>query len=405
MSAVLDHTQDLSGTAQHRLTSLYPPPAFVKEASHDRLYGDPEQVPAHAYADEANRQFPCHTAPATWMSALFFFDKQASMLPARVEHIGQRIEATARYFNIGQIVQDLKTKMAADANGDESRLPDSDFALIWVNEDGSGSERHYLLRNAAEIKTAAAWFARFRDEFGFPERQQIAQKISEKAAAHQVPLDEAEMLSRTAGYGYCAGTAIAEMLEKRGDLVARTHPDHTREVRKLAKLARDNPTDVRDHGYRLKMAATIDMFDRDTQLNRMYDEGGLERPEEILFQVTEKAASDFMESHVQMTSGTVYEKAAFEALDREVIARWMGTELADEVAAGTQIDPKKLATIAATLPRPHAEMFDRMATQAGVPVFARDKAAMATGLEPDELFALADQYGHEHVLGDFKPAQ
>lgn len=405
MPTVLDHTQDLSGTAQHRLTSLYPPPAFVKEASHDRLYGDSEQVPAHAYADEANRQFPCHTAPATWMSALFFFDKQASIPPARAEHIGQRIEATARFFNIGQIVQDLKTKMAADANDDLAQLPDSDFAWVQVNDDGSGKERHYPLRNAAEVKTAAAWFAKFRDQFNFPDRQQFAQKISEKAAAHQIPLDEAEMLSRTAGYGYCAGAAIAEMLEKRGDLVARTHPDHAREVRKLAKLARNNPTDVRDHGHRLKMAATIDMFDRDTQLSRMYDEGGLERPEEILFQVTEKAASDFMESHVQMTSGTVYEKAAFEALDREVVARWMGTELADEVAAGTQIDPKKLATIAATLPRPDAEMFDRMAAEAGVLVFARDKAAMATGLEPNELFALAAQYGHESALDNFGPAQ
>ena len=398
MSTVLDHTQDLSGTAQHRLTSLYPPPAFVKEASHDRLYGDPEQVPRHAYADEANRQFPCHTAPATWMSALFFFDKQASMPPARVEHIGQRIEATARYFNIGQIVQDLKTKMAADANDDLTQLPDSEFALVWADEGGKVKERHYLLRNTAEVKTAANWFAKFRDEFTFPDRQRIAQKISEKAAAHQVPLDEAEMLNRTAGYGYCAGAVVAEMLEKRGDLVARTHPEHASEIRKLAKLVRNKSHDVRDHGYRLKMATTIDMFDRDTRLNRMYDEGGLERPEEILFQVTEKAASDFLESHVQMTSGTVYEKAAFEALDREVVARWMGTELADEVAAGTQIDPRKLATIAATLPRPDAEMFDRMATEAGVPVFARDKAAM------DELFALAAQYGHESVLGDPTPA-
>jgi hypothetical protein len=394
-SPVLDHTQDLSGAEQHRLTSLYPPPAFVKAAAHDRLCGDPEKTAAHSYADQANRQFPCHTAPATWMSALFFFDKQAQLQSARAEVIEKRIKVAAHYFNIGQIIEDLQTKIAADAQADD------DFALVWVSDDSK--ERHYPLRNPAEIKTAAAWFTQFRDEFHFHDRNRIAEKILEKAAAHQVPLDESEMLACTAGRGYCAGSTIAGMLEKRGDLVARTHGEHAREVRALAHIVRQNHTDVRDHAFRMKMAAVVDMFDRDTKLNRMYDDGGLERPEEVLFQVTEKAASDFLNAHVQMTSGTIYEKTAFEALDREVVSRWMGTELADEVCNGTQVDPTKLAVIAATLPRPDAEMFDRMASEAGVNVFARDKAAMDSGLTRSDLLDLANQYEHEPALAGLHP--
>jgi hypothetical protein len=286
--------------------------------------------------------------------------------------------------------------MAADATDDLNGLLDSEFALVWTDEDG-GKERHYPLRGAAEVKMAEAWFEKFRDQFTFPDRHRIAAKISEKAAEHQVPLDHDEMIRRTAGHGYCAGVKVAEMLEQRGDMVARSHPLHATEIRKLATVVREHCHDVRDHGYRLKMASTIDMFDRNTQLNRMYDEG-LDRPEEVLFEVTEKAASDFMEAHVQMTSGTVYEKTAFEALDREVISRWMGTELAEAVATGVRVDPEKLAVIATTLPRPDAEMFDRMAAEAGVPVFARDKAALAEGLGMDDLVKLASLYGHEAAL-------
>jgi len=401
---VLDHTQDLSGKEQHRLTNLYQPPDFVKMASHERLYGNPEQLPAHVYADQTHRRFPCHTAPATWMSALFFFDKQASLYPAVATTIGNRIMHAARYFNIEQIVTDLKTKIAADSTDDLARLPDEDFALVWTSEPNH-KERHYPLRNADEVKVAAAWFEKFRDEFTYPDRQRIAEKILEKGAAHHVLLDNVEMLHKTAGVGYCSGQHIIELLQQRGNLVAKSHPTHAAEIRKLAALARQHKPEVRDHGFRVKIATTIDMFDRDTGLVRMYDEGGLERPEEVLFQVTEKAAADFLDAHVQMTSGTIYEKAAFEALDREVLTRWMGTGLADEVCDGTQINPEKLAAIAATLPRPDAELFDRMAGEAGMPVFARDKAAFDEGLSRDDLFALATQYQHEPALQGFVPDQ
>jgi len=398
MTVVLDHTQDLSGKETHRLTSLYAPPEFVKEASHDRLHGNPETLPAHAYGDATERVYPCHSAPATWMSALFFFDKKAELNPVRAEAVEERIMKSAQYFNILPQIEELKTKVSHDARHDMNRLPDSDFALVWVDEDGH-KERNYPIRNPNEVKMAADWFGRYRDEFTFPDRQRIAGKIMEKASQHMVPLDNAEDISKSAGFGYCSAQDIKLMLEKRANLVARSHPDYAQEVRSLAALVEQRGSDVRDHDYRCKLAATMDMFDRQTGLARMYDEGGLERPEEVLFQVTEKAASNFIDEHLSMTSGTIYEKQALEAMDAEHIRKWMGSEFADEVTVGGLMpDVEKMAIIAATLPRNDAEMFDRMAAEAGVPIYARDKAAQAQGLSTEELIGLAQQYGTEPGL-------
>jgi hypothetical protein len=387
----MDHTQDLSGTDTHRLTTLYPPPEFVKAAAHERLYGNPEVLPPQVYGDPTTRTFPCHSAPATWMSALFFFNKRAELDDTLAKQIESRIAEAARYFKIQPDVEQLKTKVAADLHRDLSQLPDEDFALIWQDDQGN-KERNYPIRNGDEVKVAAEWFNQYRDDFVFSDRHRIAGKIMEKAAAHRVVLPNAEMVNQTAGFGYCSAADIAGMLEVRANLVAREHPDYATEIRALAALTKEHGGDVRDHGFRIRLAGLVDEFDRQTHLNRMYDDGGLDRPEEILFRVTEKAASDFLGQHVQLTSGTIYEKESLAGLDRNSIEQWMGADFADAVAdLVSGVDIEKLAAIVPTLPRPDAESFDRMAAEVGLPIFGRDKAA-ATSLSVAELATIAGDY-------------
>ncbi len=391
MATVLDHTQDLTGRETYRLTQLYAPPEFVKTAKHASLHGDPETLPTHVYADQRNRLYPCHTKAATWMSTLFFADKRAEYKPAVATVIESRLDKAASYFHIKADCDALKQKVAADSVDDANRLPDSEFALVWVTD--GARERHYPLRNAAEVKMASAWFQTYRDQFLFADRSRIAQKILEKASQYGADISEQrELLGKVAGYGYCSGVEIADMLQKRASLVARSHPTYAAEMRQLATQVEKYPQNAREAGVREKLASIVDQFDRQTQLNRMYDEGGLERPEEVLFKVTEKAAQDFVHNHFQLTSGTVYEKAAFDKLSLDHIEHWMGSDFAREVSAGgLLVDVAKMADIAATLPRGDAEMFDRMAQSAGVGPLAVEKAAHATGLGLEELYALADQ--------------
>ena len=293
---ILDHTQDISGTETHRLTSLFDAPEFVKQADHNRLHGDPEMLPAHVYGDQATRTWPLHSAPAVWMSSLFFFDKQAELDATRANAVESRLLQAAQHFNILPQVQELKTKIANSFQYELARVPDSDFGVVW--ETDNGKERHYPLRNAQEVKMAADWFSKYRDEFVWTDRRIIAGKIHEKAAEHKVVLDDPDMIEKTAGLGYCSAADVVDMLVKRADMTARSHNDLSAELRNLATIVANSGLDMRDIAMRDKIAQTVDQFDRETKLNQLYDDGGLERPEEVMFLITAKTADAFLDAHV-----------------------------------------------------------------------------------------------------------
>lgn len=356
----LDQAHDVSGRETHRLTTLYPAPDFVKAASQSRLNGD-EMIPRHVYADQRHKLYPCHTAPATWMSALFFTDKKAQFDTKEAEAIQSRIHQAAEYFGIRGAVAELEEKVAASATHDISSLPDSEFAIVWVSDVG-GKERHWPLRNAEEVKFAAAHFKTFRDNFVFDDRHVIATKILEKAAQYGADVSGAEgSLELAAGLGACAAKVASDMIKDRVRLTRRQHAQLAGELSKLAAVIDQNPERARTVETRLKLASAVDNFDRSTNLYRMYDAGGLPRPEEVLFAITEKVARDFLESNVETTTGNVYALDDLEKLAVDDVREWLGDDFADAVSAGgVYMDREKLAAIVPTLDRGMASMLDRL---------------------------------------------
>ena len=150
MDVVLDQIQDTTGREIHRLTSLYPPPDFVKTASHDNICGTSEALPAHLYGDSIKRTYPCHNPAATWMSAAFFGDKQASYNQDSSQRIKSNILRCAIYYGIGGQVTALMDKIATDSRDTMESLPDSDFAwdqvvrfLVFFHSDGIQHLRDY----------------------------------------------------------------------------------------------------------------------------------------------------------------------------------------------------------------------------------------------------------------------
>ncbi len=328
------------------------------------------------------------------MSALFFADKQSQLPEPETASIRDRLIKSAGHWGIQGVVETLLLKVAADAADGQARLADSDFALVWEAE--NRKERHYPLRNGSEVKMASDWFGRFHQEFTFADKHTIASKILVKAAAFGAMVNNQELLDRCAGFGYCPAVSAAEAWEKRANLVRQRLPEFAEEAVKLAKSIRGGTFEARDQGRRIKMASLMDQFDRQTTLDKLYGDGGLERPEEVLFMITEKVAADFLGNHVQTTTGAVYEKMALDSLTIDHVRQWLGNELADAVG-GVMLDTTKLAEIVPTLPRPEAAMFEQMATAAGIRTVAREKAAMDKGLTRTEMEDLAAQYGQ----GDF----
>lgn len=343
------------------------------------------------YAAPYNKLYPCHSAPATWLSALFFADKQAEFNEKQAQDIQGRLHAAAKFFGILGSVQEMETKVAA-ANADNiNNLGDDQFAIVWSGADGV-KERHWPLRNATEVKYAAAGFEKWRDEFVFDDRNTIAEKILQKAAEHNADISEQEhVLALTAGYGACATKVAADMLRDRAKLVTRSNQSAAVEMMKLASVVEENPEQARGHETRIKLAAVVDEFDRENHLYRLYDAGGLPRAEEVLFAVTEKAARDFMSQNVETTTGNVYALEDLEKLALDDVRNWLGDDFADAVSAGgVFLDRDKLASIVPTLDRGMAASLDRLMQDNKLAAVVRTKAAESL-LPLERLFELAKQ--------------
>lgn len=327
------------------------------------------------------------------MSALFFADKRANFNAKQAADIQERIHSSAKYFGILGLVEELETKVAAANSNDISALPDSDFAIVWVGANGA-KERHWPLRNATEVKYAAAHFNTYRDEFVFEDRHKIAEKILAKAETCAADIGEHEhLLALTAGHGACAAKVACDMLRGRARLVSRQNQEAATELVKLAEVLEQNPEKAREQGTRVKLASVVDEFDRANHLHRLYDAGGLERPEEVLFAVTEKAARDFMSDNVETTTGNVYSLSDLEKLAVEDVRNWMGDDFADAVSAGgVYIDRDKVAAIVPTLDRGMAATLDRMLQESKISAVVHTKAAECL-LPLEKLFELAQGAG------------
>jgi hypothetical protein len=320
------------------------------------------------------------------MSALFFADKQAQFEKKAAEVIQSRINKAAEYFGILGLVAGLE-KTASN----EEALTDDDYGIVWVDANGR-KERHWPLRNANEVKFAAAHFKQYRDEFVFEDRNLIATKILEKAAHFGADVSEADgSLELAAGWGMCASKVASQMLKDRVRLTQRQYGDLAGELSKLAEAIDQNPERARDVETRLKLASAVDNFDRNTHLCRLYDAGGLPRPEEVLFAVTEKVARDFLGQNVETTTGNVYALDDLEKLAVEDVRAYLGDDFVDAVSAGgVYMDRDKLAAIVPTLDRGMATTLDQLMSEKQASVVARNPLAEDL-LTIDRLYELAAQ--------------
>lgn len=373
----IDQTLDHNGQSIHRIISAFGAPAFVKAASREELCGE-ENMPPKLFADVTRRRYPCHTPAATWMSAAFFYEKAGEYNPALREHIAAQIGKSARYFKIAEDVHALADKITKAAEVDESKLPDDVFAIVFTDADGH-KERRLPLRNAGEIKAAAAWLVKYRDDLVFDDRHQIAGKILEKAAKFGANVNEQrDALEKMAGLGVCAVKDAVALIRNRVNWLGHTDkpsPLQT-ELLKLASLLTEKPSRLYHFGPLVKLAQLVDQFDREHSLHTKYDDE-FERPEDMLFAITEKVAAELSDELVGNTlTGNYYKKADLQRIPVSQFGDSLGEDFVDAVsAAGAWVDTEKLARIIPTLPLGDAELFDAVVAEAGIPPFATKAAA------------------------------
>ena len=336
----------------------------------------------HLFADQRNRRYPMHTKAATWLSSCFFYEKQAALPKLDAAKIEARLMEAADYWSIATPVADLKKKAAVMARDDLSKLTDDDFA--WVQ----GKERHLPLRNAIEVKTAAEYLHKWRDEFTFPDRQLMARKVLQKAARYGAALgDHDEFLERTAGFGGCSAAQAAKLVTDRATIARSQDPVLADELMKMAALIMKDPQTSRRPTSLAKVAETIDKLDRHLHI-REYSPT-VPRAEDVLFVITRKTASSLAEQHLHTTTGAVYDRDDLARLRTKDVRRYMGDELADAVNGdGIHVDATKAAEIIPTLPLGDARAFDELCKDVGIRTFAKEAGARE-GLTSHDLLTLA----------------
>lgn len=393
-TAVFDQSLDLNGQELHRIINLYGAPDYVKEASADRLCGE-ENLPPHMYADPVRKLYPCHTAPAVWASTAFFSEKRASLPNDQAAKIQQRLGESARYFAIEGDVGELKAKVARALSTDTGALPDELFAIVRVYEDGR-KERLYPMRNSTEVQKAAEYLETYRDQLRYADRRKVADKILQKAAEYGANVRPWQgLLEKTAGLGACSSTDAAELVRSRARILKSHERDLQEELEKLAAQVEEAGELFKHFAPLDKLASIVDQFDHERGLHQGYRQGMLDRPEDVLFGVTEKVAMDLSQELVENPrTGNIYKRADLENLNLRTLGDAMGAEFVGAVStANAWIDMEKLSEIVPTLPLDDAETFDGVLAAMGIAPFATKMAEAAPqGLQPDEREALAAQH-------------
>jgi hypothetical protein len=92
-----------------------------------------------------------------------------------------------------------------------------------------------------------------------------------------------------------------------------------------------------------------------------------------------------------MQTGNIYEKEQLAKLAREDVEGLFGTDFANEVCTGLEVDSEKIADVAATLPRPDAELLEQLLGEAGQHP-QMNKGASWEPISDETLEQLAEMY-------------
>lgn len=387
-SDLVDFRRDPAGRTLARLAQIYDLPEFVKNADLDQLR-EHTACGRDAMADVRRGLFNCNTPAATWLSALYYHGhaKAGAYKQAEQAEVESRLGWFVDYWRIRPEYDELVKRAAEVAEAAAAGPPDEDFALV------RGSSRVWPLTSPAQVKEAAEQLRAQVDSFTFEERNRAATRIVEKAASYGVTFPEnlSEFVDRQAGNGVCNPDDAVRAVRARATLVKSAA---VREA--LTKLASSLEGDKRRFFHPdnlVHLATVLDGVDRANHLTAGYGPA-FRRPEDVLFSATFGKAAAELDNRCVLVTDTVYRKEAFAKLALAEVRDLLGDEVAEEVRRGLEVDPEKMAEVAAALPRPDAELLDRMMEECGVPSeILKRSCDMRLGLPDNALNALAADYG------------
>lgn len=374
MLKVADACDDTDQRIFYRIRSLVEMPAFVKDAA----FTDPAdavELPNAVFADPVRRKFPLHTKAATWLSQLYFLENRHKYATPEARRVQEKISNAAGYFGIAGDTKQAAQAWETHQQAEPADLSDADFAIVV---DHAGQKiRRFPINNPVNVKSAAAHLYGNRMHYPYDWRRIAARKILHKAAELEVQDIEPDLhvyLTRAAGFGSTAPSIAAEKIGTRFLLLSDAEKDLKVKTARLAQAVRGmsgipTPADM------TKLAQIIDRLDREHGFYKYYDQG-VETPEEMFFDLTQKKAELFRDGYFQLTTGTYVPFAALDKIEISKVAQAIGDDFVKAIMSdkSLDIDLEKFGKLAATLPRDDARILERALQAAG----ALDQRPMPT---------------------------
>jgi hypothetical protein len=119
----------------------------------------------------------------------------------------------------------------------------------------------------------------------------------------------------------------------------------------------------------------------------------IKRPEDVIFSATYRTIKTASDDACAMTTGNIYDSEDFGKVALDDVKALFGSDFAGEVQDGINgVNTEKMAELAATLPRPDAELFDRLMSESGVHPIQTKAASAGVGFTKDQLQQMAEGY-------------
>lgn len=323
----------LNGFRENQVVNLYDLPPLVKQAK-DEAFSPPQKLAAF-FADPIGQEYPCHNAPATLLSTamLLHYGKDH----ARFEPVLSKLASCADHFGIRKEYDNLIAKDKEIRETDLQKLADDNFALVVTV--GDKTTRQYPIRNAAEVKAAAEYLKKNRDNFRFSDRNKIARRIMVKA--QEFGVDEVlsdETVVKTAGLALVNGKSLGDVLRKMAALTKGPNKDKTIEM-----ATEFDKYPLIDNEDAIKTASIVDEFYREEKVK-------IDPVEDAIFVVTRNDVEQVKRSFVAF-GGEFFNREDLNKLGQETAVSLIGERakcLFSVLPIKPTADDPKMASLLAT---------------------------------------------------------
>lgn len=362
----MDQTKDYSCSVLYQILALHEVPQYVKTADAAALTGNSD-LPARLYADPSHLEYPCHSAPATWMSAAYFLTEPPEAAKSAQEAIWSRIKAASRHFGIESYVDELAKTSEQKSTAKQAACANEDYMLL--RDTAEGPVGHYAIRNSKEVCVAADYLHKYASRFPYAQRRQMATNLLLKASQLQVADDDylalEPWLRRQAGFGFCSAKRACDLLSGRAKALARlgVEQDSQKRLRDAADLISKDASVLYDQHNLVAMAGWIDDLDRQHHLR---DREGLPSVEETLFELNLDSMSKLASEHVGLPSGAVYKKTDLFRVPIEEVRKVLGEQKSAALAREIMPDPEHAVLFSQGLTISESRDFEKLAADHGV---------------------------------------